>query len=160
MSEDIIDEMFSSVDEYYPGSKRKRKTLETKSETRHIEEKTWDARPYLKPLPNGQEVEMFTLGALADALGRPIITVRTWIKEGYIPASPYRLPEMSDKNGTMRKGRRLYTRPMIEAAVEIFDKAGLLDLNRVEWSHHQKVSQELSEAWMNIRAQEMQVNAE
>ena len=71
----------------------------------------------MKTLPNGTQVEMFTIGSLAQALNRPIITVRHWIKKGYIPASPYRLPTTTDRNGDERKGRRLYTRPMIEAVV-------------------------------------------
>jgi hypothetical protein len=45
--EDFIDEFFSTVDEFYPGSKRKRK--ETKKEVYSPEIKTWDARPFVKP---------------------------------------------------------------------------------------------------------------
>lgn len=155
--EDFIEETFSALDQYYPGSKRKRR--DTKEQPK-VESKTWDARPSMKPLPNGQSVEMFTLGALAEALGRSAITVRTWTLEGVFPKSPYRLPPVSGKDGKVREGRRLYTRPMIEAAVEVFDKHGLLHLDRVEWSNHKKVTLELSEMWAKIRESEMQTNAE
>jgi hypothetical protein len=155
--EDFIDELFSAADEYYPGSKRKRRDTEKKTRS-DLEIKSWDSRPYVKPLPNGKDIELFTLGALAEALGRPIITVRHWTKEGYIPQAPYRLPAKEDKNGTLRKGRRLYSRAMIEAAVEIFDKNGLLDLIRVEWSNHQRVVLDISEAWDKLRATDNEHN--
>ena len=82
MSEDLIDELFSSVDAYYPGSKRKRR------EPKKVEVKTeahWDSKPQLKPLPNGKELELFTVGALANALGRPFVSIRVWNKKGYLP---------------------------------------------------------------------------
>lgn len=150
--EDFIDELFASVDEYYPGSKRKRK--ETKKEAYIPEIKTWDARPFVKTLPNGTDVEMFTLGALAEALGRPVATVRSWTVVGYLPAPPYRLPDVVDVKGVTRKGRRLYSRAMVLAAVEIFAKFGLLDSVRIEWSEHQNVPKELSETWNKIRVTE------
>jgi hypothetical protein len=151
MSDDFIESSFADLDVFYPGSKRKRrepKVVETR------ESQLWDSRPYLKTLPNGREIEMFTVGALANALGRPFITIRKWNEEGYLPSSPYRLPTKKNKNGDDHKGRRLYSRAMIETAVELFDKAGLLNVKRIEWSLHQKLVKELAEAWTNILAQE------
>lgn len=148
---DFIDKEFAALDDYYPGSRRKRRTplppeVQPKSD--------WDQRAVKKILPNGKEVEMFTLGALADALGRPIITLRLWMKEGHLPASPYRLPDKKDKNGDVRKGRRLYTRSMIEAAISAFERAGLLYTKRVQWSVHRQVTRDIDEAWTKIRAEE------
>lgn len=147
--EEVIEDLFSSLDEYYPGSKRKRKE---KTEQVIPEIKSWDSRSYTKTLPNGQDVEFFTLGALADALNRQIVTIRTWTLNGHLPVSTYRMPDVVDRNGETRKGRRLYTRGMIESAVEIFDKAGLLHSDRVEWAKNQKVTQDISEAWTKLRA--------
>lgn len=148
--EDLIDEMFAGVDEYYPGSKRKRKMVEEPKNTKLIEDKTWDARPYFK-LVNGKETEFFTIGALAQALGRPVITIRDWMKKGYLPTAPFRLPEVEDKHGDIRKGRRLYSREMIEAAIEVFDKSGLLHLNKIEWSNNQQVTNDLADVWNKLR---------
>jgi len=155
---DLIDEMFSAIDEYYPGSKRKRKIVK-EEKPKVVVEKTWDARPYVKTLPNGQDVEMFTLGALAQALGRPIVTVRTWGMLGYLPTPPYRLADVVDKNGDTRKGRKLYSRAMVEAAVELFTQHGLLELDRIEWSDHLQVPQELATMWEEIKKQENSINA-
>lgn len=151
MTEDFIDKTFASLDDFYPNSKRKRMEP-IKVETRASA--AWDTRPHKKTLPNGKDVDMFTLGALASALGRPLPTLRLWMKEGNLPASPYRLPTTKDRNGVERAGRRLYTRGMIEAAVEIFGRAGLLTKNRVDWSTHRHLTSEIDEAWDKIRAKE------
>jgi hypothetical protein len=148
---DEIDRLFEELDTYYPGSKRKRKEKVIKEADPEV---AWDAKPIKKKLPNGNEVELFTIGAMANALGRPVITIRTWIKEGYLPASPYRLPAKKNKNGEDHQGRRLYSRAMVERTVSLFHSAGLLHTKRVEWSVHRQLSNEIAEAWNQIRADE------
>ena len=151
--DNIFDNMFGDLDEYYPGSKRKRKPVVAKKpvvETSY----TWDAKPYKKTLPNGRDLEMFTIGALAAAVGRPVITIRAWLKEGYLPASPYRLPTKKNINGEDHAGRRLYSRAMVETLVEIFSRNGLMDTKRIEWSMHRQLPHEIAEAWNQIRAEE------
>jgi hypothetical protein len=153
MTDDFIDSTFADLDVYYPGSKRKRRIDTPKV----VEEKTpqqWDSKPQVKTLPNGKDVELFTVGALAQALGRPFISIRVWNEKGYLPTPAYRLPTKKNKNGEDYKGRRLYSRAMIEAAVEIFDRNGLLYLKRIEWSLHRDVPIELAEAWSKILAEE------
>jgi hypothetical protein len=151
MPDDFIENSFADLDVYYPGSKRKRREPKA-PEIKQKED--WDSRPYFKTLPNGKEIEMFTAGALANALGRPFVSIRKWNEAGYLPPSPYRLPTKQDKNGEEHKGRRLYSRAMIEVAVELFNRAGLLNVKRIEWSTHQKLVKEISEAWINILAEE------
>lgn len=150
---DFIDETFASLDEYYPGSRRKRKSVEP-AKAEEPREVNWDSRPYVKTMPNGTNMELFTIGALATALDRPIITVRDWVKKGYLPTAPYRMPSTTNKNGDSHQGRRLYSRAMIEAVVEIFDKADLLSLERIEWNNHKKIAFSISERWNTIRMQE------
>jgi hypothetical protein len=149
MEEDLIDSMFSNLEEFYPGSRHKRR--ESTPPPAPKAEVAWDSKSYKKTLPSGKDVEMFALGALADALGRPIITVRHWIKEGHVPPSPYRLPTKKNKNGEEHKGRRLYTRKMIEAAVQIFTEAGLMDSTRIDWVKHRLVAEKLNETWLSLR---------
>jgi hypothetical protein len=156
MTEDFIDKSFSDLDEFYPGSKRKRKTP-VKKETESIVA-TWDAKPKTITMPNGTDMEMFGIGALAAALGRPIITIRTWIKEGYIPSAPYRLPTKKTRYGGDRPGNRLYSRAMIETAIELFSKFDVLETKRIDWAQHQDLSKALSDAWVKIRSQETSTN--
>lgn len=153
MTEDFIDKSFADLDVYYPGSKRKRKPIVAKKP--EIEPSyTWDSKSFVKTLPNGRDLEMFTIGALALALGRPVITIRAWLKEGYLPASPYRLPTKKNIRGEDQAGRRLYSRAMVEKVVELFTKAGLLEVKRIDWSLHRQLSNEIAEAWGQIRANE------
>jgi hypothetical protein len=154
VTDDLIDSMFSDVDQYYPGSKRKRKPVVAKKPEVELD-LNWDAKPIKKTLPNGRDLEMFTIGAIAAALGRPVITLRAWIKEGYLPAAPYRLPSTKDVNGKEHQGRRLYSRAMVERVVEILRTAGLLEVKRIEWSLHRQVSIDIAEAWTQIRADEI-----
>lgn len=157
MTDDFIEKAFSDLDEFYPGSKKKRKAV-VKKEPEITSSLNWDANPTKRTLPNGKDVELFLIGSLAAALGRPIITIRSWIKEGYLPSAPYRLPVKKDINGKDHQGRRLYSRAMIEAAIELFDKAGILETKRIDWSQHQRLSNEVAEAWSNIRADETNSN--
>ena len=153
MSEDFIDSTFADLDAFYPGSKRKRKKVEPKK-PEIFPEKDWDSKPFNKTLPNGKTLEMFTIGALAQALGRPVITLRMWIKEGYLPASPYRLPSKKNVNGEDHLGRRLYSRAMVEKVIELFTAAGVLEVKRIEWQLHNNLSDKVAKAWTQIRDEE------
>lgn len=153
MTEDFIDSTFSDLDDFYPGSKRKRKAVSKKTTEVYVAP-AWDINPKIRTLPNGKDVEMFGIGALALALGRPIITLRAWIKDGNVPSAPYRLPSTKDVNGKDHPGKRLYSRAMIEAAVTLFANSGALDTKRIEWSKYRNLSNEIAEAWDRIRADE------
>lgn len=152
MTDDLINNLFSDLDEFYPGSKRKRKTKVEQEPTET--NLSWDRNPKLRTLPNGKDVEMFTIGALATALGRPIITLRVWIKDGHIPQAPYRLPDKKNKYGGTHKGHRVYSRAMVESAIELFAQAGALHVKRVDWSKNQQLSDKIADAWNKIRAEE------
>lgn len=153
MATDFIEETFSSLNDFYPGSKRKKQSV-VKARIKKEQSLSWDAKPYIKTLPTGKQVEMFTIGALSKALGRPIVTLYQWMDAGYLPTSPYRLPNTTGKNGTTIAGRRLYTRKMIEVTVDLFSRFGLLEKSRINWAVNRKLPQELSEAWDKIRADE------
>jgi hypothetical protein len=74
--------------------------------------------------------------------------------EGHLPTSPYRLPTKIDKNGKERQGRRLYSRSMIETAVAIFSKFGVLHVKRIDWTKYRKVTEQIAEAWEKSLAEE------
>jgi hypothetical protein len=151
MTEENIEKFFSDIDIYYPGSKRKRKEPKPKKEVQILD---WDSKPRKTTLPNGTQVDMFLIGSLCKALNRPLVTIRSWIKEGYLPQSPYRLPSTTTKSGEEYRGRRLYSRRMIEAAVEIFNQNRLFEEKRINWSQHQQVTKNLVDSWNKIREDE------
>lgn len=152
---DTIDNMFGGIDEYYPGSKRKRRPVDpnAKPKKKAVSENSWDSDAQLKKLPNGNVIELFSAGAMAQALGRPLVTLRLWERKGYIPRAPYRLKSMM-VNGVKKPGWRMYSRSIVEATIESFGSRGLLEAPRVDWNRHRDLSIELVEKWDKIHSQE------
>lgn len=153
MSEDW-EKMFTDLDRevnYYPGSKRKRrdpKVIEKPSKAPVSED--WASKPLIKVI-NGKNIEFFTIGSLARALNKSEVSVRLWIRKGYLPTEPYRLPATKMPDGKVVPGRRLYTREMIESARESFAGRGLLDTPRIEWRDHPDLAQEIRDSWTAIK---------
>ena len=146
--EDEILESFKDL-EYIPGSKKKRREPDTKvSRRKSGETNGWDANPIIKTL-GGNETEVFTIGALAQALEKTIVTVRLWERKGYIPRAPYRLRSKTLK-GQKTGGNRVYTRALIEAAVDEFSKRNLIGTARVEWSQQEDLTEALVKRWKEI----------
>jgi hypothetical protein len=152
--QDEIEAAFADL-EYVPGSKRKRRDLDPKvSRRKSGESNGWDANPIIKTL-NGEETEVFTIGALALALEKTIVTIRLWERKGYIPRAPYRLRSKTLK-GQKTGGNRVYTRALIESTVEEFNRRGLIGAARVEWSQHDDLTETLVRNWKVITSTESQ----
>jgi hypothetical protein len=147
---DFLDENFSYEGEFYPGSKQKRRDLEPEPTVEERPE--WDVNSYIKVI-KGVSTEMFTIEALCLGLSRPAVTIRLWIRKGYIPEAIYRLPART-VNGKAQKGRRLYTREQVEAVLKVFEAHGIRQNVRVDWSkHHPAVDLEIAAAWLELRKQ-------
>lgn len=146
-----VDEVLKSFEglDRAPGSKQKRRETTAVAEKRRKkilgQSNGWDETPIIKTL-KGEQVEVFTIGALAQALEKQIVTIRLWEKKGYIPIAPYRLRSKS-LNGKKVNGNRVYTRALIEIAIEEFQKRGLLGTARVEWKHHANLTEVLVQRW-------------
>jgi hypothetical protein len=153
---DKVEDFFGTLDDYYPGSKRKRRPIDpivADKKKKKSEEDSWDASPQVKTLPNGKTVELFSAGSLCQALGRPIVTLRLWERKGYIPRAPYRLRSMVI-DGVKKPGWRMYSRAMIETTIKSFESRKLIDAPRIDWNKHTSLSFELMEAWKLIHDQE------
>ena len=55
-----------------------------------------------------------------------------------------------------RQGNRVYTRALIESAIEEFSKRGLLGSARIEWNEHDDLTEALVERWKEITTTESQ----
>lgn len=150
-SDEEIFKAFEGLDKA-PGSKQSRRDPNAKSEARRKKvldgSNGWDANPIKKTI-QGVEVEVFTIGALAQALEKQIVTIRLWEKKGYIPIAPYRLRSKS-LQGKKVGGNRVYTRELIEIAIEEFTKRNLLGVARVEWSQLHDLTHTLVERWREV----------
>lgn len=81
------------------------------------EPQSWDRAPIVMKV-KGVEREFFEIGALAEALGRRAVTIRSWEDKGIFPKPRYRTkPPRPSAKGKVTLGRRLYTRAQIEAVV-------------------------------------------
>lgn len=149
--EDEILKAFEGLDRA-PGSKQLRRAPSGLSEKRRAklqgETNGWDANPIIKSL-RGVETEVFTIGALARALEKQIVTIRLWEKKGYLPSAPYRLRSKS-LNGKKVLGNRVYTRELIEVVIQEFERRGLLGSARVEWSQHEDLTADIVSRWKAI----------
>lgn len=153
---DKVEDFFGSLDDYYPGSKRKRRPIDpivADKKNKKKDEESWDSNPQVKTLPNGKTVELFSAGSLCQALNRPIVTLRLWERKGYIPRAPYRLRSMII-DGVKKPGWRMYSRDMIETTIKSFESRKLIDAPRIDWNKHTDLSFELMEAWKLIHDQE------
>jgi hypothetical protein len=152
--EDQVDKFFGGLDDFYPGSKKKRRPVDPNAKPKKTkEEGSWDANPQVKKLPNGNVVELYSAGSLCQALGRPIVTLRLWERKGYIPRAPYRLKSII-VDGVKKPGWRMYSKAMIEETVRIFNSRGLLESPRIDWNRYPDMSIELAESWKVIHDQE------
>jgi hypothetical protein len=153
-SQDPVDRILAELDEFYPGSKRKRRPLNPEAKKPRVkEEGSWDSDPQVKKLPNGSVVELFSAGAFALALGRPLVTIRLWERKGYIPRAPYRLKSIVVKD-VKKPGWRMYSRDIVEATIKAFEARGLMEAPRIDWNRHTDLSIELMETWKKIHGQE------
>ncbi|CAB5219724.1 hypothetical protein UFOVP221_123 [uncultured Caudovirales phage] len=154
-SEEEILKAFEGLDKA-PGSKQARRDTTQVADRRrkqaYGESNGWDERPVLKTI-QGVEKEIFTIGALANALEKQIVTIRLWEKKGYIPTAPYRLRSKS-LNGKKVNGNRVYTRELVEIAIEEFRRRGLLGSARIEWSQHGDLTSAIVRRWKEAVAGE------
>lgn len=153
-NQDPVDRILAELDEFYPGSKRKRRPLNPEAKKPRVkEEGSWDSDPQVKKLPNGSVVELFSAGAFALALGRPLVTIRLWERKGYIPRAPYRLKSIVVKD-VKKPGWRMYSRDIVEETIKAFEARGLMEAPRIDWNRHTDLSIELMETWKKIHGQE------
>lgn len=151
MSDAWIDSFFNEDEPvFYPGSRHKRRPLSPVVEQRRLEAAElalWDSNPIIK-IVSGTPTEMFTAGDLGKALGGfSVVSVRLWERRGYIPLAPFRMPDVHLANGTIQPGRRYYSRPIVEATIDEFDRRGLIGKKRIEWKHHTDLPIALVERW-------------
>jgi hypothetical protein len=76
----------------------------------------WDARPQHLHF-QGRNITFYTRGALATALNRKLVTIRTWESKGILCRS--RL-----KN---TRGQYIYTREQIEDLVKLAEQEGVIN---------------------------------
>ena len=108
---------FSDLESYYPGSRERRQTVPVPPAP-VVEDELGPGKVYVV---DGREVEFYTIGQLAAALGRKPGTLRKWEAEGHLPPSGYLKPS-NDPRGI----RRLYTKQQVLGIVQIAKDTGVM----------------------------------
>lgn len=136
-------------DIFYPGSKRKRQAPVSTSVAHQA---AWETMVSKKAyVIAGRRLHLYQISALSSALDKSPITIRHWMREGYLPSdSPIRLNAADDTDVLKRGAHRLFTREMIQAVVDAFSSRGLLGSPRVEWSMHPDLPKEILAAWRRL----------
>lgn len=111
---------FEEMTEYYPGSRHPIVRHPNRAEPHKPDPEHWDAKPRILKVA-GVDTEFFTVGQLAQALGRKPVTMRKWERSGIIPKPTFRKPS-EDPRGQ----RRLYTRAQVTGMRKIAEEEGLL----------------------------------
>lgn len=133
---------------FYPGSKRSRRDALPTQPARTMAD--WELKASRKTyLIGGRQVHLYRISALALALGKSEITIRQWMRDGYLP-NTFRLSAADARDDLKRGAHRMFTHEMIQAAVDAFAKRGLLGAPRVEWSTHPELPVEILAAWQRI----------
>ena len=83
----------------------------------------WDSKSRIYHL-GGVDVELYTVGQLADALDREAVTIRKWERDGILPKAMFNSPS-TDPRGR----RRLYSRAQVEGIVKIAKQEGIYSRN-------------------------------
>jgi len=91
---------------------------------------------------------LFTVGAMAEAVGRTVVTLEGLERRGDIPETPLR-STMEDASGEERPGRRLYTVAMIEIVKKAFVSRPGLIRGREAWDSFKA---EVLAGWQKIGA--------
>src|SRR5262245_7891056 len=111
----------------------------------------WDRSPVVVKV-EGVIHEYFEIGAIAAALGRKTVTIRSWETKKIIPKAPYRLPP---RPGTLpdrtAKGRRLWGRAHIEAVVAAAHATGVYDPANAPNANWAEFTRLVRAAWAELR---------
>lgn len=101
-------------DVHYPGSKKVRRAVAKPPDP-------WDSLPHLDLPYKGETRRFYTVGVLAEKLGRQPQAIRKWERLGYLPMTRYRT-----NSRRVNGQKRLYTREQIEGIVRIATEEGVI----------------------------------
>ena len=121
----------------YPG-KRPPKNRGAGVDTVHHE---WlNELPAHEYLVNGQPKRFYTIGAVAMALQRKPVTIRSWESKGWIPPATFRTPPPRKEQipGKATKGRRLYSEAQVVFLREMAMVYEINDPNNANWKGFKK----------------------
>jgi hypothetical protein len=106
-------------DALYPGSTPPRNKVLDRTEDEWLR-----SLPFKEFLVAGEPRKFYSIGALATALGKQPVTLRSWEQKGWLPAASFRTPAPRGPQipGKVTKGRRLYSQEQVVFLATAYDK--------------------------------------
>ena len=89
-----------------------------------VEDPRWSREYNVETDEGEQRIRLYTIGALAAALGKQPHTIRKWIRNGIIPDSGLKTQALDGTLGDA--GRRLWTKEQIDSVVLIAHDEGVI----------------------------------
>lgn len=124
-------------DQYFPGNTKPKNRGASIDRASH----EWlNGLPYQVYNVKGVEKKFYSIGALATALGRKPVTIRSWEAKGWIPGAAFRTPPPRKEQipGADIKGRRLYTEAQVVFLVETAIACNLNSQKNSDWKRFRK----------------------
>jgi hypothetical protein len=118
----------------WPGNTPPKNRKTTKYSSKIALDRYNGAKPVIYKI-NGVDRPMFSVGKLAQALGRKAVTIRVWEHKGWIPRATYRTPPPRGQQlpGAQIKGRRLYSQEQVDFLIEALEKYNIQDTRSPDW---------------------------
>ena len=94
-----------------------------------------DLLPFKEFLVGDEARKFYTIGALATALGKQPVTIRSWEQKGWLPQASFRTPPPKGPQipGKATKGRRLYSQDQVVFLATAYDKY-ILSPRKPNWA--------------------------
>lgn len=124
----------------YPGKRKPKNRPSSGARTTTDTHDPFEGVPYKTLVIKGEPRMFYTVGAVAQVLGRTAQTVRKWERRGWIPSPTYRTVKASgsDTVNVGSKGYRLYSREQVETLWDILGRLGLLGERSKTWQDTDK----------------------
>ena len=121
----------------YPGTRRPKNRDKVLDNSQH----EWlNDLPSHEYLVHGNKKRFYTIGAVALALQRKPVTIRSWESKGWLPPATFRTPAPRKEQipGKEIRGRRLYSEAQVVFLREMAMAFEINDPNNADWKGFKK----------------------
>lgn len=135
---DVLD-LFGDLPDY-PGKRAPKNRPDVKTGAVHRADNPLEGVQKRVLTIKGEKRDFYTVGGLAQVVGRTALTIRSWERKGWIPAPTYRSAKPSGHQdvNTSKKGYRLYSKEQVLVIYESLETQGLIGTRNGSWQEPQR----------------------
>lgn len=146
---DVVDEIFGEEITRYPGSTKRIRYGGASSGVRVMplsdpifNKDNWGKPTTIEVIP-GHTFQFYRPTVFAKILGKSGPTLKFWQQQGFVPKPPFRFRYETTV-------RNYYDEESILAFLKLLNERGLLYEDRIVWSRHPELPDEIRKAWKKI----------